>query len=107
MTTTSAPQPTRDDNESMSFLRWVLLRGSRALTCEVRLSGPHAYDVCVVPHWDMSASVVERYDRLATSLRRQAEIASDFREAGWTLIVNPEDEAPAAAQHARSARVTV
>jgi hypothetical protein len=66
------------------------------LSCEVMISGPHAADVCVLPHWDLSDAIVERYDRLPSALCRHAEIAAYFRQAGWTLVFN-EDRPTAAA----------
>jgi hypothetical protein len=96
MTTTTISKRTDGQNDSIGFLRWMFLRGTRVLTCAVGLSGPHMFDVCVVPHWDVSDSVVERYDRLPASLRRHAEIACYFRQAGWTLVASPEDRTIAA-----------
>jgi hypothetical protein len=68
------------------MLRWVFVRGPHALTCEVRVCGRQTYDVCVVPHWDVSSSAVETFNRPAAALRRHAEIAWYFRQAGWTLV---------------------
>jgi hypothetical protein len=72
--------------ESVEILRWVFVRGTDALTCELRVNGRQGHDVSVVPHWDVSSSVIERYDRPASALRRHAEIASHFRHRGWTLV---------------------
>ena len=71
--------------ESAGILRWIFLRGTRVLTCEIRSFGK-TYDVSVVPHWDVSASVIESFERPASALRRHAEIASYFRQAGWSLV---------------------
>jgi hypothetical protein len=72
--------------EPVGILRWVFVRGAKALTCEVRTNGRHSHDVCVVPHWDVASSVVERYEGAAGALRRHAEVASYFRQAGWLLL---------------------
>ena len=72
-------------NCSAAILRWTFLRGTQALTCEVRVTGKQSYDVSVVPHWDVSSSVIEVYDRPSSALRRHAELSWYFREAGWTL----------------------
>ena len=72
--------------EPVGILRWMFLRGTKAVTCEIRVSGAAAHDVCVVPHWDLSSAVVERYPRPVSALRRHAEIAQAFREAGWKMI---------------------
>jgi len=71
--------------ESAGILRWIFFRGTRVLTCEIRRFGK-TNDVSVVPHWDVSASVIESFDRPASALRRHAEIASDFRQAGWSQV---------------------
>jgi hypothetical protein len=85
MTTGNAKAPARRLAES-TILRWTFLRGTKTLTCEVRVFGKQTYNVCVVPHWDVSSSVVETFKRPGVALRRHAEIASDFREAGWSTV---------------------
>ena len=61
------------------------MKGRRVLTCEVRMDARGAFDVCVVPLWDVKAAVIESYDRAATALRRHAEVAAAFRQAGWVV----------------------
>jgi hypothetical protein len=78
----SAPQVT----DRPGRLRWVFLRGTKALTCEIRVCGTQTYDVCVIPHWDVSSSAIERFNRPASALRRHAEIAWYFRQAGWRVV---------------------
>jgi len=78
--------------ESAGILRWIFLRGTRVLTCEIRSFGK-TYDVSVVPHWDVSASVIESFERPASALRRHAEIASEFRQAGWSQVREGRREA--------------
>ncbi len=80
---------------SVAVLRWVFLRGLNALTCEIRSSGRAAFDVCVVPHWDVAAAIVERYDRPGTALRRHAEIAHSLRQSGWTVVLHGQADAAA------------
>jgi hypothetical protein len=75
--------------ESVGIVRWVFFRGSKALTCEVRVNADRSHEVCVVPHWNVSASVIESFDRPWSALRRHAEIARDFRTAGWALAHEP------------------
>ena len=71
----------------------------KAVICEIRINGPHAFDVCVLPEWDLSSDVVERCDRAAHALCRYAAIAERFRDAGWTLIRKlPRLDAGAAAR---------
>ena len=71
---------------SVGILRWVFLRGRKILTCEVRMHDRHSHDVCVVPHWDVKSSIVERFERPASAMRRHAEIAQEFRQAGWHIV---------------------
>ncbi len=75
--------------DSVGMVHWVFFRGSKALTCEVRVNGDRAHEVCVVPHWDVSATVIERFDRPWSALRRHAEIAREFRQAGWAIAHEP------------------
>jgi hypothetical protein len=66
------------------MLRWVFHRGPDALTCAVEAAGSRlSYDVCILPHWDLSLATVEHFDGSASALRRHAEIASRLRLAGW------------------------
>jgi hypothetical protein len=92
---TIATIPTRA--EPVGLLPWIFLRGTKAVTCEIRVDGPAAYDVCVLAHWDLSSATIERYDRPASAFYRHAEIAEAFREAGWTLIRNGSAHTSAAA----------
>jgi hypothetical protein len=68
------------------MLRWIFVRHGHALTCEVDARTPHTFDVSVVPHWDVSSAVVERYDHAVTAMERHAGIAADLRAAGWVLV---------------------
>src|SRR5688500_12408862 len=65
------------------MLRWVLLRHANAITCEVDFAGDHQYEVSVVPHWDVSATAIERFDSAPHALERHAELALSLRQAGW------------------------
>ena len=70
--------------EPACILRWVFHRGPNALTCAVEAAGGRSsYDVCILPHWDLSLATVEHFDAPASALRRHAEIASRLRLAGW------------------------
>ena len=66
-----------------TILRWTLHRGGLWLTCAVEATQTSSFDVCVLPHWDLSASTVEHFTDAASALRRHAEIALHLREAGW------------------------
>jgi hypothetical protein len=69
------------------IVRWVFRRGNDALTCAVdaRRTGS-GYDVSVVPHWDVSSTLIEGVDSTISALRRHAEIAHALRDAGWSVI---------------------
>ena len=70
--------------ESLRMLRWTLSRGGAAITCEIDMTRRRTFEVCVVPHWDVSASVVEEFDGASRAVTRHAEIAGSLRDAGWT-----------------------
>ena len=71
--------------EPACILRWVFHRGPDALTCAVdAASGRSSYDVCILPHWNLSLATVEHFDAPASALQRHAEIASRLQLAGWT-----------------------
>src|SRR5688572_31418310 len=80
--TNTSPRPL--NGEPTCILRWVFHRGPDALTCAVEAGGRRSsYEVCVLPHWNLSEASVEQFDAPASALRRHAEIASRLRKAGW------------------------
>ncbi len=93
---TSTKRHSQGVDEPLSFIRWVFSCGTRTLTCETLISGPQAFDVCVLPNWHRSEPVIERYDRLSRAVRRQAEMARRFRKSGWTLVTNEHRQIRAA-----------
>ena len=76
----SQPQSTR-------VLRWVFRRSNDAITCEIDATGDRAFDVCIVPHWDVSAATIERFDAEYRAFERHAELARRLREAGWVRAI--------------------
>jgi hypothetical protein len=71
--------------EPTCLVRWVFHRGTDALTCAVEADRARSsYEVCILPHWDLSVGTVEQFDAPATALRRHAEIAAHLRQSGWT-----------------------
>jgi hypothetical protein len=82
-TMTKTPeQPLRA--EPACILRWVFHRGPDVLTCAVEAGGDRSsYDVCVLPHWNLSVATVEHFDAPAGALQRHAEIARRLRQSGW------------------------
>jgi len=73
-----------------ALLRWVFLKAGKVLSCEIRVNNAHSHDVCVVPHWDVAAAVVERSDNALSALERHAQIAASLRNSGWTLVREPD-----------------
>jgi hypothetical protein len=92
-TTTKAPTGGRKRAvaEPARILHWIFVKGAKALTCEIRVNAMRSHDVCVVPHWDLSSAVVQRFDRPANALWRHAEIVRRFQDDGWTLVRRRRD----------------
>jgi hypothetical protein len=68
------------------MLRWVFHRGPDTLTCAVEAAGDRkSYDLCVLPHWNLSLATVEHFAAPVTALERHAAIAAALRQAGWTV----------------------
>jgi hypothetical protein len=56
----------------------VFHRGPNALTCALEAAGNRSsYDVCILPHWDLSLATVEHFDAPASALLRHANIQRD------------------------------
>jgi hypothetical protein len=68
------------------LVEWILQRDSKAITCQLDLRGRRSYEVSVLPHWDPSSAVIERFDTATPALLRHAQLACRFREAGWMVI---------------------
>jgi hypothetical protein len=68
------------------LVEWILQRDTRAITCQLDVRGRETYEVCVLPHWDPSSAVIERFDAATPALLRHAQLACRLREAGWTVI---------------------
>ena len=64
---------------------WVFRRNDETLTCDVDISGGRCYEVYVVPHWDVSQAVVERFRAPLSAFERHAEIARRLRASGWMM----------------------
>jgi hypothetical protein len=56
-----------------------------------------AFDVCVLPHWDLSASIIERFEDAATAFEHHATIALMLRQSGWMVAQHSPRHALAAA----------
>jgi hypothetical protein len=68
------------------MLHWVLQRDANAITCQLDARGHRCYELCVLPHWDPSSAVIERFDAPRPALLRHAEIARRLRADGWIVI---------------------
>ncbi len=68
------------------MLRWTFGQGSLALTCSVNAGDHGSYDVSLVPHWNLAASVIDECPSIATALERHAEIALALRSQGWVVV---------------------
>ena len=100
MPTNASPKTTRRSatTEPACILRWVFQRGPETLTCAVEDRGTRSsYDVCVLPHWNLSDATVESFDAPASALRRHAEIAARLRSAGWVARYGTSSRGIAAA----------
>jgi len=72
--------------EPVSVLRWTFQQNRRVLTCAVRAENDGAsFDVTLVPHWDVSATSIETFDKESGAFARHAEIAMQLRDAGWVV----------------------
>jgi hypothetical protein len=69
-----------------SLLCGIAHRESNSITCQVDVRADWSYEVCVVPHWDPSGAVIERFDAPTPALLRQAEVAQQLRANGCTVI---------------------
>jgi len=78
----------RFNSVEVPVLRWVMNRFGRVVTCELDATPDGQYEVCVVPHWDVQASVVQRFPNVMAALERHAEIARELRDAGWTVLAH-------------------
>ena len=70
--------------EALRMLRWTLSRDGASITCEIGVTERRKFEVCFVPHWDVSASVIEEFNGASRAVTRHAEIVRHLRDAGWT-----------------------
>jgi hypothetical protein len=60
-------------------------RQAETLTCEVDATSEQTFEVCVVPHRNVSEAVIERFQSPVDALKRHAEVAMHLRETGWSV----------------------
>ena len=61
-------------------------RELNSITCQIDVRGDWSYELYVVPHWDPSAALIERFAAPTPALLRQAEVAQQLRANGCTVI---------------------
>jgi hypothetical protein len=57
-----------------------------SITLQLDVRGDWSYEVCIVPHSDPAAAVIEPFDTPTPALLRHAEVARHLRADGWTVI---------------------
>jgi hypothetical protein len=58
------------------------------ITCQLVTRSDWSYELCVVPHWDPSSAVIERFRKATPALVRHTEVARRLRENGWIVVDN-------------------
>ena len=74
-----------DDDRGRSLIRWEFARHGRHLLCAIQAAATASFEVATVPLWDVGHGSVETFSSASAALHRHAAIASDLREAGWTI----------------------
>ena len=68
------------------LLRWVFQRGDATITSQVdRLGARAGYAISLVPHSDLSATVINTRMTPVAALQRHAVLAAALRQAGWAV----------------------
>lgn len=73
-------------SESLPILCGILHRAVNSIGCQVDVRNDWSYELSIVPHWDPSAAMIERFAALTPALLRQAEVARQLRANGCTVI---------------------
>jgi hypothetical protein len=68
------------------LLEWILQRETKSITCQLEARGDRSYELCVLPHWDPSSAVIERFEAPLPAMLRHAQLTSRLRDAGWMVI---------------------
>ena len=88
------PQSDRNVTDSLScVLRWVLRKGTSAVSCEINMAADRSFRLRVVPSWAPGAELVQCFANPLAVMERHAEVAGRLREAGW--VVTERQAAPA------------
>ena len=75
-----------DRRQHKPLVEWILQREAKSITCQLEARGHHSYELCILPHWDPSAAVIEHFDASLPAMMRHAQLARDLCEAGWMVI---------------------
>ena len=75
-----------DSSTESLVVRWEFGRDHRRLMCEMRAMPEAAmYEVATVPLWDVARTSIETFKSASAALLQHATIATNLREAGWTI----------------------
>jgi hypothetical protein len=66
--------------------RWILEQDGSAITCHLDARSNRSFEVCILPRWDPSSAIIERFHALTPALLRHAEVSRRLRENGWIVI---------------------
>lgn len=78
-------QPELHTDAHEPVLSWVFRRDRQTITCAVDASADGSFELCLIPHWDVSMSVIEPCQSPSKALLRHAEMALQLRDSGWTV----------------------
>ena len=79
------PQTHTDRGQHKPLIEWILRREAKSITCQLEACGHHADELCILPHWNPSAAVIEHFDAPLPAMMRHAQLARDLCDAGWTV----------------------
>ena len=66
--------------------RWILEQDGSAITCHLDARSNRSFEVCILPRWDPSSAIIERFDALTPARLRHAEVSRRLRANGWMVI---------------------
>ena len=66
--------------------RWILEQDGSAIACHLDARSNRSFEICILPRWDPSSAIIERFDALTTARLRHAEVSRHLRENGWIVI---------------------
>jgi hypothetical protein len=78
-------RPSMTTTGSNFFLRWEFAHDEKHVVCGIHRTATSDYEVSTVPLWAIGKSAIETFPCASAALRRHAEIATNLRDAGWTV----------------------